>query len=176
MANWTIDPTHSEVNFKVKHLMISTVTGTFGTYEGSVETANESDFAGAKVSFSADIDSISTGQEQRDGHLKSADFFDAETFPKLTFVSTSFEKVDDENYIVNGDLTIKGVTKPVTLKAEFGGIMGDFYGNTKAGFDISGKINRQDFGLSWSAVTEAGGIVVSDEVKLAFNIQVAKQK
>ena len=175
MANWVIDSTHSEVQFKVKHLMISTVTGNFGTYEGSVETSNEEDFAGAKVSFSADIDSISTGQEQRDGHLKSGDFFDAENFPKLTFASTSMEKVDDENYSVTGDLTIKGTTKQVTLKAEFGGIMGDFYGNTKAGFDISGKINRQDFGLTWGAVTEAGGVVVSDEVRLAFNIQVAKQ-
>lgn len=175
MATWIIDPTHSEVNFKVKHLMISTVTGNFGTYEGSVETSNDEDFVGAKVSFSADIDSISTGQEQRDGHLKSGDFFDAEKFPKLTFSSTSMEKVDDENYTLTGDLTIKGTTKQVTLKAEFGGIMGDFYGNTKAGFDISGKINRQDFGLTWGAVTEAGGVVVSDEVRLAFNIQVSKQ-
>lgn len=175
MATWIIDPTHSEVHFKVKHLMISTVTGTFGTYEGSVETAKDEDFAGSKVSFSADIDSISTGQEQRDGHLKSGDFFDAENFPKLTFVSTSMDKVDDENYTLTGDLTIRGTTKQVTLKAEFGGIMGDFYGNTKAGFDISGKINRQDFGLTWGAVTEAGGVVVSDEVRLAFNIQVAKQ-
>ncbi len=175
MATWIIDPTHSEVHFKVKHLMISTVTGTFGTYEGSVETANDEDFTGSKVSFSADIDSISTGQEQRDGHLKSGDFFDAASFPKLTFASTSMEKVDDDTYTVTGDLTIKGTTKQVTLKAEFGGIMGDFYGNTKAGFDISGKINRQDFGLTWGAVTEAGGVVVSDEVRLAFNIQVAKQ-
>lgn len=175
MATWIIDPTHSEVHFKVKHLMISTVTGTFETYEGNVETANDEDFAGSKVSFSADIDSISTGQEQRDGHLKSGDFFDAENFPKLSFASTSMEKIDDENYTVTGDLTIKGTTKQVTLKAEFGGIMGDFYGNTKAGFDISGKINRQDFGLTWGAVTEAGGVVVSDEVRLAFNIQVSKQ-
>ncbi len=175
MATWTIDPSHSEVQFKVKHLMISTVTGNFSTYEGTVKTANEEDFAGASINFSADIDSISTGMEQRDGHLKSGDFFDAENFPKLTFASTSMEKKDEDSYKLEGNLTIKGVTKPVSLKVEFGGIMGDFYGNTKAGFDISGKINRQDFGLTWSAVTEAGGVVVSDEVKLAFNIQVAKQ-
>jgi polyisoprenoid-binding protein YceI len=175
MAIWTIDPTHSEVQFKVKHLMISTVTGTFGTYEGGIETTNDEDFAGASVNFSADIDSISTGQEQRDGHLKSGDFFDAENFPKLTFASTSMVKKDEDSYTLEGNLTIKGTTKPVTLKVEFGGIMGDFYGNTKAGFEISGKINRQDFGLTWGAVTEAGGVVVSDEVKLAFNIQVAKQ-
>ena len=175
MAIWIIDSTHSEVQFKVKHLMISTVTGNFGTYDGSVETSNEEDFTGAKVSFSADINSISTGQEQRDGHLKSSDFFDSENFPKLTFDSISMEKVEDENYTITGDLTIKGTTKEVILKAEFGGTMGDFYGNTKAGFDISGKINRQDFGLTWGAVTEAGGVVVSDEVRLAFNIQLIKQ-
>lgn len=174
MAKWTIDASHSEVHFKVKHLMISTVTGTFGSYEGSVETTNDDDFEGATVNFSADIDSISTGQEQRDGHLKSADFFDAANFPKLTFVSTSFEKSGDDTYTVKGDLTIRGVSKPVTLTAEFGGIMTDFYGQTKAGFDIQGKINRQNFGLAWSAVTEAGGIVVSDEVKLVLNIQVVK--
>jgi polyisoprenoid-binding protein YceI len=175
MAIWIIDSTHSEVQFKVKHLMISTVTGNFGTYDGSVETSNEEDFTGAKVSFSADINSISTGQEQRDGHLKSGDFFDSENFPKLTFASISMEKVEDENYTITGDLTIKGTTKEVILKAEFGGTMGDFYGNTKAGFDISGKINRQDFGLTWGAVTEAGGVVVSDEVRLTFNIQLTKQ-
>ncbi|MBA4851662.1 YceI family protein [Emticicia sp. BO119] len=174
MAKWTIDASHSEVQFKVKHLMISTVTGTFGSYEGSVETTNDNDFEGATVNFSADIDSISTGQEQRDGHLKSADFFDAANFPKLTFASTSFEKTGDDTYTVNGDLTIRGTTKPVKLIAEFGGIMTDFYGQTKAGFDIQGKINRQDFGLAWSAVTEAGGIVVSDDVKLVMNIQVVK--
>ncbi|WP_337043291.1 YceI family protein [Emticicia sp. 17c] len=174
MAKWTIDPSHSEVQFKVKHLMISTVTGTFGTYEGTIETTNDNDFEGAKASFTADIDSISTGQEQRDGHLKSADFFDAAGYPKLSFVSTSFTKTGDDTYTVKGDLTIKGVTKPVTLSAEFGGLMVDFYGQTKAGFDLQGKINRQDFGLAWSAVTEAGGIVVSDEVKLVLNIQVVK--
>ena len=174
MAKWTIDASHSEVHFKVKHLMISTVTGTFGSYEGSIETTNDNDFEGATANFSADIESISTGQEQRDGHLKSADFFDAANFPKLTFASTSFEKSGDDTYTVKGDLTIRGVSKPVTLKAEFGGVMTDFYGQTKAGFDIQGKINRQDFGLAWSAVTEAGGIVVSDEVKLVLNIQVVK--
>jgi len=174
MATWTIDASHSEVQFKVKHLMISTVTGTFGSYEGTVETTSDTDFDGATIKFSADIDSISTGQEQRDGHLKSADFFDAASFPKLSFVSTSFTKVDDENYTLQGDLTLRGVTKPVTLKAEFGGLMTDFYGQNKAGFEIQGKINRQEYGLTWSAVTEAGGVVVSDDVKLILNIQVVK--
>lgn len=174
MAQWNIDPTHSEVQFKVKHLMISTVTGSFSAYEGTITTVNETDFDGASIGFSADIDSISTGQEQRDAHLKSSDFFDAENFPKLTFISTSFTKNGNDKYVLEGNLTMKGKTNPVKLEAEFGGIMTDFYGNTKAGFEISGKINRQDYDLTWSGITEAGGIVVSDEVKLIFNIQVAK--
>lgn len=113
--------------------------------------------------------------EQRDGHLKSADFFDAENFPKLNFVSTSFVQKGDEDFTLTGDLTLRGVTKSVTLAVNYGGQMVDFYGNTKAGFELNGKINRKDFGLNWGAVTEAGGVVVSDEVKLHFNIQVAKQ-
>ncbi|WP_080056215.1 YceI family protein [Spirosoma aerolatum] len=173
-TTWAIDPSHSEVQFKVKHLVISTVTGSFGAFEGTVESEGD-DFSNAKVSFSADIDSISTGHEQRDGHLKSADFFDAENHPKLTFVSTSMTKVDDDTYTVTGDLTIRGTTKPITLKAEYGGQMGDFYGQTKAGFELSGIIKRKEFGLSWDAVTEAGGVVVSDDVKLVLNIQLTKQ-
>lgn len=174
MAQWNIDPTHSEVQFKVKHLMISTVTGNFSTYEGTVNTVNDTDFDGASINFSADIDSISTRQEQRDEHLKSGEFFDAEKFPKLTFASTSFKKKSDDTYVLEGNLTIRDKTNPIKLNAEFGGIMTDFYGNTKAGFEISGKINRQDFDLTWNGITEAGGIVVSEEVKLIFNIQVAK--
>ena len=174
MAIWTIDPSHSEVQFKVKHLMISTVTGDFSAYEGSIETVSEDTFEGAKATFSADIASISTGNEQRDGHLKSADFFDAENHPKLTFVSSSFVKKSDSDYEVTGDLTLRGTTLPVTLQGEYGGQMGDFYGNTKAGFEMTGKISRKAFGLSWDAVTEAGGVVVSDEVKLILNIQVSK--
>ncbi len=173
-TTWAIDPTHSEVQFKIKHLVISTVTGSFKSFEGSVETENDG-FEGAKVQFSAYIDSIDTNMAQRDAHLKSADFFDAENFPKLSFVSSSFTQKDDENYVLTGDLTLRGVTKSVTLSATYGGQMVDFYGNTKAGFEISGKINRKDFGLNWSAVTEAGGVVVSDEVKLHINVQVAKQ-
>ena len=173
-TTWAIDPTHSEVQFKIKHLVISTVTGSFKTFEGTVETENDG-FEGAKIQFSADIDSIDTNMAQRDAHLKSADFFDAENFPKLSFVSSSFTQKDDENYVLTGDLALRGVTKSVTLSATYGGQMVDFYGNTKAGFEISGKINRKDFGLNWSAVTEAGGVVVSDEVKLHINVQVAKQ-
>ncbi len=174
MATWKIDASHSDVQFKVKHLMISTVTGEFKSYDATLETVSDDSFEGASVSFSADIDSITTKNEQRDEHLKSDEFFGASAFPKLSFQSKSFTKVDDENYKLLGDLTIKGTTKEVALNVEFGGTMTDFYGQTKAGFDIAGKINRQDFGLSWSAVTEAGGIVVSDEVKLHLNIQMTK--
>lgn len=171
---WAIDPTHSEVQFKVKHLVISTVTGSFGVYEGQVETVGD-DFTDAKIEFSADISSISTGMEQRDGHLKSADFFDAENFPKLTFVSSSMKKTGDDTYTLIGDLTIRGTTKPVTLKVEHGGQMQDFYGQTKAGFELVGTIKRKEFGLTWDGVTEAGGVVVSDDVKLVMNIQLTKQ-
>ena len=173
-TTWSIDPTHSEVQFKIKHLVISTVTGQFNTFNGSLEATGD-DFSGAKATFEASIDSISTNNADRDGHLKSPDFFDAANFPTLNFESTSFENKGGNDYKITGNFTIKGVTKEVTLDAEFGGIMTDPYGNVKAGFEITGKINRKDFGLSWSAVTEAGGIVVSDEVKLALNVQFAKQ-
>lgn len=175
MATWKIDASHSEITFKVKHLVISTVSGKFNEFDATVE-AEKDDFSDAQVSFSAKIDSISTGNEQRDGHLKSADFFDAAGHPELTFKSTALKQVSGSDYELTGDLTIRGTTKPVTLKAEFGGIQNDFYGNTVAGFELTGKINRQDFGLTWSAVTEAGGVVVSDDVKLAVNVELIKQK
>ncbi len=173
-TTWVIDPAHSEVQFKIKHLVISTVTGSFGTFDGQLETVGD-DFVDAKISFSADIDSISTNQEQRDTHLKSAEFFDAATYPKLTFASTSITKTGDDTYALVGNLTIRDVTKPVTLKAEYGGQMQDFYGQTKAGFELSGTIKRKEFGLTWDGITEAGGVVVSDDVKLVMNIQVTKQ-
>ncbi len=174
MATWKIDNTHSEIAFKVKHLVISTVTGKFTSFEGTIESETD-DFKDAKIDFTADIDSITTGNEQRDGHLKSADFFDAGSHPKLEFHSTSFTHKSGNDYQLTGDLTLRGTTKPVTLAVEFGGIQNDFYGNTVAGFELTGKINRQDYGLAWSAVTEAGGIVVADEVKLLINVEVIKQ-
>ncbi|MGF7218882.1 polyisoprenoid-binding protein YceI [Spirosoma lacussanchae] len=173
-TTWVIDPTHSEVQFKVKHLMVSTVTGLFSQYEGQLEMAGD-DFEDATITFSADVASISTGNEQRDGHLKSADFFDAEQFPKLTFTSTGMKKTGTDTYDLTGDLTMHGVTKPVSLKAEYGGQMQDFYGQTKAGFEVVGVLKRKEFGLSWDGVTEAGGVVVSDDVRLIMNIQVTKQ-
>ena len=173
-TTWVLDPTHSEVQFKVKHLVISTVTGSFKQFEGEAATEGES-FDNAKVRFSAKIDSIDTNQAQRDEHLKSADFFDAATYPELTFVSTSFEKQGEGEYKITGDLTLHGVTKPVTFDVEYGGQAGDFYGNQKAGFEVTGKINRKDFGLTWNGVTEAGSIVVSEDVKLSASLQFVKQ-
>lgn len=172
---WAIDPTHSEVQFKIKHLMITNITGSFNIPQASVATEDE-DFSKAKISFTADVNSISTGNEQRDAHLKSADFFDAATFPQIKFVATKAENVDnDGSYELYGDLTIRDVTKNIKLSVEFGGVVKDAYGNTKAGFTINGKINRKDFGLTWSAITEAGGIVVSDEVKIICEIQLIEQ-
>jgi polyisoprenoid-binding protein YceI len=168
---WGIDPTHSEVQFKVKHLVISTVTGTFKKFEGGLSTENE-DFDGASVNFSLDTNSIDTNVADRDGHLKSEDFFAAEKYPNLTF-SGKLNKAGDD-YKLNGDLTIKDVTKSIALEVELGGVMVDPYGNTKAGFEINGKINRKEFGLTWSAVTEAGGLVVGDDVKLHMNVQLVK--
>jgi len=171
---WAIDPTHSEVQFKVRHLMVSNVTGSFGTFEGKVLT-NSDAFENAHITFSADIDSIDTGNAQRDEHLKSAEFFHKEKNPKLSFESTSMNKTGSATYELTGNLTILETTKPVTLNVEYGGQMDDFYGNTKAGFELTGTIRRKEFGLTWDAVTEAGGVVVSDEVKLILNIQVVRQ-
>jgi polyisoprenoid-binding protein YceI len=173
-TKWVLDPMHSEVQFKVKHLVISTVSGFFKSFEGELDTAND-DFSDASISFSLDIDSIDTNQTARDEHLKSAEFFDAAQYPKISFKSSSFTKEGDDEYALAGDLTIKGITKPVTLDVEFGGAATDFYGNTKAGFEITGKINRKEFGLTWSGVTEAGAVVVGEDIKLLINVQFAKQ-
>ena len=170
---WVIDPMHSEVHFKVKHLVISTLTGTFKSFEGALSTP-DLDFKDASIEFSMDVNSIDTNQEQRDAHLKSAEFFDAEQFPKISFKSTSFTK-DGDDYVLVGNLTVKEVTKHVKLEVEFGGIASDFYGNEKAGFEVSGKISRKEFGLTWDGITEAGAIVVGDDIKLNINLQLAKQ-
>ena len=169
-TNWVLDPTHSELHFKVKHLMITNVTGSFQALKGIV-TADET-FAHAKVSFSADTNSVNTGNGQRDGHLKSADFFDAEKFPALTFESTNYNAKEGK---INGNLSIKGVTKPVSLDVEFNGTNKDPYGNYKAGFSLSGKINRKDWGLNWNAALETGGVMVSEEVKINAEVQFVKQ-
>jgi polyisoprenoid-binding protein YceI len=174
MSKWIIDTTHTEVGFKVKHLVVSNTSGKFKTFEGTVD-ASKDDFTDANISFSADVDSLDTANEQRDGHLKSADFFDAAGHPKLTFVSTEVKKKGDD-YVVTGNLTIRGITKPISLNVEFGGIHKSPYGHTVAGFDVTGKINRQDFGLTWSALTEAGGLVVGDDVKIIISVELIKQE
>lgn len=171
-TKWGIDVTHTEVQFKVKHLVISTVTGFFKKFSGSVESET-ADFDGASVTFSLDVNSIDTNQADRDAHLKSADFFAADQYPTLDFTGT-LKKVSGSDYKLDGALTVRGTTKAVVLDASYGGTMVDPWGNTKAGFEINGKINRKDFGLNWGAVTEAGGVVVSDEVKIHINVQIAK--
>lgn len=171
-TKWSIDPMHSEVQFKVKHLVISTVTGTFKKFEGTLE-ANGDDFDGAETAFSLDVGSIDTNVADRDAHLKSDDFFNAEKYPNITFEGT-LNKIAGDDYKLVGNLTIRDVTKEVELNVEYGGSMVDGYGQTKAGFEISGKVNRKEYGLMWSMVTEAGGVVVADDVKLQLNIQVTK--
>ncbi len=174
IKKWSVDPTHSEIQFKVKHLMITTVTGYFKEFSASAES-QDNDFENAKISFEAKTASVDTNNEDRDNHLKSGDFFDAENFPVLKFESTSMEKVDDGNYKLNGQMTIKDSTKPLTLDVEFGGIMKDPWGNEKAGFSLSGKINRKDWGLNWNATLETGGLLVSDDVRIFCEIQLAEQ-
>lgn len=166
---------HSEVQFKVKHLMITTVTGYFQSFNVEAETEDEQFTNASSVVFSADVNSINTNNEQRDTHLKSADFFDAENHGEIRFVGNRYENVGGDDYQLHGDLTIRGITKPVTVKVEFGGIVVDPYGQTKAGFTVTGKISRKEFGLTWNAVTEAGSVVVSDEIKLQAEIQLVKQ-
>jgi len=172
-TKWTLDPTHSELQFKVKHLMITTVTGSLKSFSADLNVEGD-DFSNLEIAFKGDISSIDTGNADRDTHLKTADFFDAEKFPSVEFKSTSVEK-DGDDYTVKGDLTLKGETKPVTLKAEFGGTATDPWGNTKAGFTLTGKINRTDFGLVYNATLETGGVMLSEDVRILGELQFAKQ-
>lgn len=171
---WVIDPSHSEVSFKVKHLMITTVTGYFRKFNLEVETDSDDFNTAKKIEFTAEIDSIDTNDAQRDAHLKSADFFNGEENKHLKFSGTKYEGKGEDGKLT-GELTIGHVTKTITLNVEYGGIIVDGYGQTKAGFTVNGKISRKDFGLTWSAVTEAGSIVVSDEVRINAEVQIVKQ-
>ena len=171
---WKIDPAHSEIQFKAKHLMITTVTGHFRKFDLTVETEGDDFTKASKIEFTADIDSIDTNNEQRDTHLKSADFFDAATHNQLQFTGKQLSKSGDD-YQLTGDLTIRGTTKPITLSVEFAGTVTDPYGQHKAGFTVDGKVKRKEYGLTWDAVTEAGQIVVSDEIKIHCEIQLIKQ-
>jgi polyisoprenoid-binding protein YceI len=171
---WKIDPAHSEIQFKVKHLMITTVTGYFRKFDLEVETDDE-DFTQAKrIEFSAEAASIDTNSEQRDTHLRSADFFDAEKFGQIRFVGKTLER-SGSGYTLAGDLTIRGVTRPVSVSVHFGGIVIDPYGQTKAGFEVEGKISRKEFGLVWNAMTEAGQVVVGDDIRVLCEIQLIRQ-
>ncbi|NIG54677.1 YceI family protein [Chitinophaga sp. Cy-1792] len=174
MATWKIDPVHSDIEFKIRHLMITNVTGYFNKYDATVESNND-DFSDAKIYFSADVDGISTKNEQRDQHLQSEDFFHAAQHPKITFESTNIKKVDEEEYKISGDITMRGVTKPVDLNVTYSGIVKDPYGQTKAGFELSGKLNRKDFGITFNAATDSGGVMLSDEVKFYADVQLIKQ-
>jgi polyisoprenoid-binding protein YceI len=169
---WVLDPAHSNITFKVKHLMISNVKGNFNQFEVAVDGEN---FDNAKISVNIGVDSINTNNADRDGHLKSPDFFDVTNFPAITFQSQSMTKIDDENYNLNGNLTIKGVTKAIELKAEFGGISKDPWGNEKAAFEISGVISRELFGLTYNAALETGGVLIGNDVKLNAEVQFVKQ-
>ena len=169
---WVLDPTHSELTFKVKHMMITNVKGEFKNF--SIDVEGE-DFFKSQLAVSVDAESISTNNEDRDNHLKSADFFDVEKHKELTFKSTTFEHKEDDEYLLKGMLTIKGVSKEVKLEVEFGGINKDPWGNDKAGFSFTGKINRKDWGLNWNTALETGGVLVSEEVKISGEIQFTKQ-
>lgn len=174
-TKWTIDPTHSEILFKVKHLMITNVKGEFRKFNAEVESEHD-DFSDAKISLNMDATSVFTNNDDRDNHLKSADFFDVENYPELNFKSISFTKKDDENYKLKGLLTIKGISKEIDLNAEFGGVNKDPWGNQKAGFSINGSFNRKEWGLNWNAALETGGVLVSDEVKMSAEVQFVKQQ
>jgi len=171
---WVIDPAHSEIAFKVKHLMITNVKGVFTEFEASIYTTGD-DFMTAEVDFWMNPASVNSGNADRDAHLKGPDFFDVEHHKEITFTANTYEKVDDDgSYELYGDLTIKGITKRIKLDVEFGGVMKDPWGNEKAGFSINGKINRKDWQLNWNAALEAGGLLVSDEVRISCEVQLLK--
>lgn len=173
--SWKIDPAHSEIQFKVRHLMVTNVTGYFRKFDLTVETETDEFNTNKKIEFTAELDSIETNNEQRDTHLKSDDFFNAEKFKQIKISGKNY-KSDGEEATLEGDLTIRDVTKPIKLKVDFGGSVVDPYGQTKAGFTVTGKISRKEFGLVWSAVTEAGQVVVSDDIRILCEIQLVKQQ
>lgn len=172
-TTWVIDPMHSEVLFKIKHLVISTVTGSFRKFEGNI-IAEGKDFENAKVITTIQVKSIDTNQSQRDEHLKSGDFFDADAYPEISFESTSFVNTGGSDYKMVGNLTMKGLTKPIELKVEYGGSEDNGHGILKHGFEITGIINRKEFGMTWNKLTDTGGLGLGEDVKLIANIQVAK--
>jgi polyisoprenoid-binding protein YceI len=173
-TKWVLDPTHSELGFKIKHLMITNVSGSFKTFQAEVAT-NGTDFSGAEINLTAEMSSITTNNEQRDAHLRAADFFEVDKYPELKFKSTKVEKTGDDTFAVYGELTLKGVTKPVKLSAEYNGVAKDPWGGERAGFALTGKINRGDWGVSFNGVLETGGVVLSEEVRIHSEIELVKQ-
>jgi polyisoprenoid-binding protein YceI len=174
-THWAMDPAHSEIAFKVKHLMITNVKGVFKDFSASVKTT-AGNFITSEIEFSLNPASVDTGATDRDNHLRSADFFDVDKYSRLSFSGTKAEKADSNgNYVLHGDLTIKDITKPVKLNVEFAGVMKDPWGNEKAGYTLTGKINRKEWGLNWNAALEAGGVLVSDDVTITCDIQLVKQ-
>lgn len=172
-TTWKVDNAHSEIVFKVRHMMMTNVKGEFLDFDASILT-DGNDFSTGAVNVSIDASSINTNNADRDGHLKSGDFFDAEKHEKISFVSTSMKKKNEEEFTLTGDLTIKGVTKSIDLDVEFGGILKDPWGNDRAGFSINGSLNRKDFGLNWNAALEAGGVLVGENVKINAEVQFVK--
>jgi polyisoprenoid-binding protein YceI len=173
-TKWILDSTHSELGFKIKHLMISHVSGSFQNFQVDAVTDND-DFNTAQIKATVAMASISTNNEQRDAHLRNSDFFEVEKYPKLTFQSTKIEKIDDDTFILFGELTLKGITKPVQLKVEHSSIINDAWGGERAGFTVTGKIKRSDWGINFGGLTEAGGLALGEDVKLNSEIQMVKQ-
>jgi len=173
-VKWGIDPVHSEIAFKVKHLMITNVKGVFSEFDAVIYTTGE-DFMTAEVDFWANASSVDTGDAKRDEHLKSPDFFDAENHKQITFIGNTIEKVDnDGSYELYGDLVIKNIKRQIKLDVEFGGVMKDPWGNEKAGITLNGKINRKEWGLNWNAALEAGGVLLSETVNISCEVQLVK--
>jgi polyisoprenoid-binding protein YceI len=172
-STWQLDAAHTDIAFRVRHLLVATATGKFTAFS-SQATTEEDDFSTVQVEFNVETASIETGVNDRNNHLKSDEFFASATYPNMVFKSTGMKHIEDDKYQLTGDLTIRDITKPVTLDVEFGGIAKDPWGNIKAGFEVTGKIKRKEFGLSWDALTEAGGAVVGDEVKIHANLEYAK--
>ena len=173
-TKWVLDPTHSELGFKIRHLMITNISGFFKKFSAEMQTEGE-DFATAAINLTVDMSSIDTNNEQRDAHLRNSDFFEVEQYPELAFRSTRVEKLDGENFRLHGDLTMKGITKPVTLQVEYNGVTKDPWGGERAGFVVTGKINRSDWGVNFTAVLETGGVALGEEVKIHSEIQLVKE-
>lgn len=173
-TKWVLDPTHSELGFKIRHLMISNVSGAFKSFQAEAET-DELDFSTAQVKLTADMASIYTNNEQRDAHLRTSDFFEADKHPQLVFTSTKIEKTGSDMFVLHGELMLKGTTKPARLNVEFNGITKDPWGGERAGFVVTGKINRSDWGVNFNGVMETGGLMLGEEVKINSEVQLVKQ-